>query len=113
MTFAPNFVFFSVIALTAAGCDTTASNARAAYVEQNGTLVEVPYHLAEAAAGTPHILDAIARDPNAADVDARLKGRDLTQLSQAEIADLSLIAAREICNIPEGVPITATTPCNF
>ncbi len=101
----------SVLALAA--CDTTASNHRAAYVERNGMLVEVPYDYADAAAEAPELLDAIARNPSAADVDARLQGRDITDLSDAEIADLSLIAAREICNIPEGVPITATTPCNF
>lgn len=61
----------------------------------------------------PELLEAIERNPSEADVLAQINDKDLTELTQEDFANLSVIIAKEVCNIPDGQDIDPTTPCEF
>lgn len=54
---------------------------------------------------------AVAANPSDAQIQAQLQGKDFLDLTPDDIAALSLMAARDMCNLPEGTPITSATPC--
>lgn len=90
------------------------------YADQNGQWVEITaaeYRMTQQAQNglSPDhpLYAAIARNPNSARIPADIANTPFPELSDAQIADLSVAAAREICNIPEGQPITPDTPCAF
>lgn len=55
--------------------------------------------------------DAFARNEDPAAIRARLAGRDLRTLSPSERADLAILAARDICNVPDNQRLEPNTRC--
>ncbi|MEZ5685196.1 MAG: hypothetical protein R3D78_04550 [Paracoccaceae bacterium] len=53
----------------------------------------------------------VAENPSNAQIEAQLKGKDFLALTPDDIAALSVMATRDICNVPDGTPITADAPC--
>ncbi|WGW03925.1 hypothetical protein [Tropicibacter oceani] len=58
---------------------------------------------------TGELREAIARNPYARRTDTKLSPDSAPDV----VADVSLEIALDLCNIPEGTRLTATTPCNL
>jgi hypothetical protein len=96
-----------------AGCATGTGSGDVTYTKVNDQWrVEDPKGLYSASMTQFHAKRAVERNPTKADVERNLILRDVDNgLTQAEVADITVIAAREACNIPDGTRITADTPC--
>lgn len=96
-----------------AGCATGTGPGSVSYAKVNGQWrVEDPKGFYSASMTQFHAKRAVVRNPTKADVERNLILRDVDNgLTQAEVADLSVIAAREACGIPDGTRITPDTLC--
>lgn len=61
----------------------------------------------------PGLARAIEANPSNAEIEARLKGKDLTQMTEDEIGLMSLAMARDICGVAPDARIDASTQCNL
>ena len=117
MTLKPVILALITSALLA-GCD--GGNQRVAYVGDGDSWQQVSLEEAAAlqalqqeAEANPDLMAAVARNPDEAEVIAQLNAKDPAPWTQEDLANMSVIIAKDVCNIPDGQVITPTTTCNF
>ncbi|EBA15032.1 alpha-ketoglutarate decarboxylase [Roseobacter sp. SK209-2-6] len=101
-----------------AGCD--AGNQRVAYVGDGDNWQQVSLKeaaqfkaLQQGIEAKPELVAAVARNPDEAEVLAQLNAKDPGDWTEEDFANMSVIIAKDVCNIPDGQVITPTTTCNF